>query len=118
MNTGEKQLSNLLKGVFWFVVINSAGGALSLILFPTQTEKYFFWNITPPINAMLVGAMYLVAASAVAYAAIRGTWEMTRVIAVMGFTLSVILFIVTLVHVDRFVPGIKLYYWLFVYFIF
>jgi hypothetical protein len=107
-----------MKLVFWFVVLNSTGGALSLILFPTETERYFFWNIMPPINAMLVGTMYLVASVAVAYAAIRGTWEGARFIAAMGFSLSVVLLIATLIHIDRFVPGFKLTYWLFVYFIF
>jgi hypothetical protein len=118
MASSEKQLSKFMKAVFWFVVINSTGGALSLILFPTQTERYFFWNITPPINAMLVGTMYLVAGVAVAYAALRGTWEAARFIAAMGFSLSVVLLVATLVHIDRFVPGFKLTYWLFVYFIF
>jgi hypothetical protein len=118
MLSGETQLSKLMKFVFWFVVLNSTGGALSLILFPTQTERYFFWNITPPINAMLVGTMYLVAGIAVAYAALRGTWESARFIAAMGFSLSIVLLLATLLHIDRFVPGFKLTYWLFVYFIF
>ncbi|MBC7878535.1 MAG: hypothetical protein H7Y59_15295 [Anaerolineales bacterium] len=118
MVSAEKQLSKFMKFVFWFVVANSSSGSLILILFPTQTEKYFFWNITPPINAMLVGAMYLVASATVAYAAIRGTWESARLILVMGFSLSVVLLVTSLMHIDRFVPGAKLYYWLFVYFIF
>jgi hypothetical protein len=117
MNAGEKQLSKVLKAVFWFVVINSVGGALSLILSPTKTETYFFWNITPPINAMLMGTLYLVTSVAVAYVALIGTWEATRVIAVMGFVIGILLVIVTLLHVDRFVPGGKLYYWLLVYMI-
>ncbi|MEW5941711.1 MAG: hypothetical protein AB1750_18770 [Chloroflexota bacterium] len=114
----EKPLSKFLKFVFWFVVVNSTLGALSLILFPTKTETFFFWKIAPPVNAMLVGTMYLVAGVAVGYAAVRGTWESARVIAAMGFSLSVLLLAATLIHVDRFVPGIKLDYWLFVYFIF
>lgn len=118
MASNEKQLSKFMKFVFWFVVVNSSSGSLLLILFPTQTETLFFWNITPPINAMLVGAMYLVASIAVAYAAIRGTWESARLILVMGFSLSAVLLAATLMHIDRFVPGAKLYYWLFVYFIF
>jgi len=118
MRTVEIPLSKFMKFIFWFVVFNSTAGALSLIMFPTQTERYFFWNITPPINAMLVGTMYLVAGLAVAYAAIRGTWEGARFIAAMGFSLSVVLLAATLIHIDRFVPGAKLTYWLAVYFIF
>jgi hypothetical protein len=104
-----------LKAVLWFIVLNTAGGALILILFPTQTERLFFWNITPPINAMLMGVLYLMAGATAAYAALRGSWEAMRVIAVMGFAVSALFVLVTLVHRDRFVPGVKLYYWLFVY---
>ena len=118
MTREEKPLSSFLRGVFWFVVVNSTAGALSLILFPDKTETLFFWKITPPINAMLVGSMYLVASVAVGYAALHGTWETARLILAMGFGLSVVLLASTLMHVDRFVPGAKLYYWLFVYFIF
>ena len=118
MVSNEKQLSKFMKFVFWFVVVNSSSGSLLLILFPTQTETLFFWNIIPPINAMLVGAMYLVAGVAVAYAAIRGTWESARLMLVMGFSLSAVLLAATLMHIDRFVPGVKLYYWLVVYFVF
>jgi hypothetical protein len=118
MNAGETKLSTFLKVVFWIVAANSLGATILLLLFSTQTETYFFWNITPPINAMLMGMVYLLAAGVVTYAALHGTWEMSRVIAVMGFVLSALFFIVTLVHIDRFVPGTKLYYWLSVYFLF
>ena len=117
MGTAERQLPVLVKAVFWFVVVNAMGGALVLMLFPARTQDYFFWNITPPINAMLVGAMYLVAGSAVVYAILRGTWESMRFMAVMAAAFSTLLFFVTIVHMDRFVPGVRLYYWLVVYFV-
>jgi hypothetical protein len=115
MQTGEKQLSSTLKLLLWFVVLNTVAGALILILFPTQTERLFFWSITPPINARLMGVLYLVGGAAVTYAALRGSWEALRVVAVMAFAISALFVIVTLVHRDRFVPGVKLYYWLSVY---
>ena len=118
MEYGEKQLSKFLKFVFWFVAANSWLGALSLFLFADRTDTYFFWKIAPPINAMLMGAMYLVAGVVVVHAALRGTWESTRVVGVMGFSTGTLLFVVTLVHVDRFIPGFKLAYWLLVYFAF
>ena len=117
MGTGERQLPGIVKAVFWFVVVNAMGGALVLLLFPGRTESYFFWNITPPINAMLMGGMYLVAGSAVLYAILRGTWEAMRFMAVMAAAFTSLLFIVTLVHMDRFIPGLRLYYWLLVYFV-
>ncbi|HSL29573.1 MAG TPA: hypothetical protein VK900_10270 [Anaerolineales bacterium] len=117
MGTGERQLPGIVKAVFWFVVVNAMGGALVLLLFPAKTESYFFWNMTPPINAMLMGGMYLVAGSAVLYAILRGTWEAMRFMAVMASAFTTLLFIVTIVHMDRFIPGIRLYYWLLVYFV-
>lgn len=117
MGTSEKLLPAFVKAVFWFVVVNALGGALILTLIPAQTERFFFWKITPPINAMLMGAMYLVAGSAVVYAILRGTWESMRFMSVMASAFASLLFIVTIVHIDRFIPGVKLYYWLLVYFV-
>jgi hypothetical protein len=117
MSTAETQLPGFVKAVFWFVVANAAGGALVLILFPAQTETLFFWKINPPINAMLMGVMYLVAGMGVAYALWQGTWEALRYIVVMAFSFASVLFVVTFLHMDLFLPGIRLYYWLLIYFI-
>jgi hypothetical protein len=115
MSTAETQLPGFVKAVFWFVVANAIGGALVLILFPAQTETFFFWKINPPINALLMGVMYLVAGTGVAYALLQGTWEALRYIVVMAFSFGGVLFIVTLLHRDLFLPGIRLYYWLLIY---
>jgi hypothetical protein len=88
MQKAEKQLSSPLKFVLWFVVLNTILGALLLILFPTQTESLFFWNITPPINAMLMGVLYLVGGAAVSYAALRGSWAALRVVAIRRETVA------------------------------
>lgn len=113
----EKPLSRMVKGVYWFVVANSIVGALALIFFPTETEALFFWKITPPINAALVGTSYLVAGLAVAQAALKGRWESARYITTIEVGLSILLLLTTLIHIDRFFPGVKLYYWIIVYLI-
>lgn len=44
-------MSSLMKLAFWFVAVNALAGAGSLIFFPADTARLFFWEIKPPINA-------------------------------------------------------------------
>jgi hypothetical protein len=61
-----------MKVVFWFVAVNALAGALLLIFFPGDTARLFFWEISPPINAALFGALYLGGAAVVALLTYRG----------------------------------------------
>ncbi|GAB4581328.1 MAG: hypothetical protein Fur0022_40750 [Anaerolineales bacterium] len=111
----NKVLSPLTKVVFWFVAVNALAGALSLMFLPTRTDALFFWTITPPINAALFGALYLGGAAVVGWLTYRGEWEPARflipVLVSAGFFIS----ITTFLHLDKFTPGIKLFYWLVIY---
>lgn len=75
MKLGETPMSPLVRGVFLFVAVNALVGALSLLLFPTQTESLFFWKITPALSATMFGALYLAGAIAVTHAVWRRHWE-------------------------------------------
>ena len=55
----DRPLSLAARVTLWFVATNALIGATSLILFPTRTATLFFWEIAPPINAALFGALYL-----------------------------------------------------------
>ena len=57
---------------------NALAGAGSLIFFPADTARLFFWEIKPPINAALFGALFLGGAAAVALITYRGPWEPAR----------------------------------------
>ena len=41
-------MSLAMKLVYWFVVFNAYAGAISLLLFPSDTQSTFFWTIAPP----------------------------------------------------------------------
>jgi hypothetical protein len=108
-------MSLFMRAVFWFVAANALIGALLLMFFPTRTDTLFFWEIRPPINAALFGALYLGGAAVVAWVSYRGLWEPARflipVLVAAGFFIS----LTTLMHLDRFAPGLKLIYWLVIY---
>jgi hypothetical protein len=101
--------------IYFFVAVNALAGALILMFMPQHSTSLFFWPIKPPINGGLFGALYLGGAAAVFYAVWRNEWESSRylvpVLVVAGLTISS----VTLLHVDRFTPGVALVYWLAVY---
>lgn len=68
----DKPLSLAARLIPWFVAINALIGAASLLLFPTRTATLFFWEITPPINAALFGALYLSGVAGVGLVTARG----------------------------------------------
>jgi hypothetical protein len=112
MNT---PLTLFSKIVFAFVALNALAGALSLMFLPSNTETLFFWTITPPVNAALFGALYFGGACVVGYLTWRGEWEPARFLIPVLVSAGILISLTTLLHVDRFAAGIKLFYWLVVY---
>lgn len=115
MNPPYKPMSLPMKLILWFVVANAYAGAISLIVFPTDTRSTFFWQIAPPINAGMFGVLYLAAGSVVLRAVLRGQWEPARYLTAMVPAFTGMMLLTTLLHLDRFDKGPKLYYWLLVY---
>jgi len=115
MHTANKSMSPLAKIAFWFISINALAGAISLILFPARTETLFFWEIKPPLTAALFGALYLGGAVVVGLVTYRGQWEPARYLAPILVSAGILISITTFLHLDRFTPGFKLFYWLVVY---
>jgi hypothetical protein len=110
-----KPMSLLMKIVFWFVAINALAGAISLMLLPANTDALFFWKITPPISAALFGALYLGGAVVVSLVTYRGMWEPSRYLVPILVSAGVLISLTTFLHLDKFTPGFKLFYWLVVY---
>lgn len=115
MPSKDTPISLYAKLILWFVAVNALVGALSLILFPAQTDSLFFWEIKPPINAALFGALYLGGAATVSWVSYRGVWEQARFLVPILVTAGFFITLTTLLHLDRFTPGIKLVYWFVVY---
>jgi hypothetical protein len=115
METTDRPMSTLMKVVFWFVAANALVGACSLIFFPADTARLFFWEIKPPINAALFGALYLGGAAVVALVTYRARWEQARFLIPILVSAGALISVATLLHLDRFSPGPRLVYWLVIY---
>ena len=115
MPAQDTRMSWLTRFIFGFVAFNALIGAVVLILLPTQTDTLFFWTIKPPINAALFGALYLGGAVTVAWVTYHGVWEQTRFLIPILVAAGFFITLTTLLHLDRFVPGLKLGYWLVIY---
>jgi hypothetical protein len=111
----NKSLTPLTKIIFWFVAVNALAGALALMFLPARTDTLFFWTIQPPINAALFGALYLGGAAVVGWLTYRGEWEPARFLIPVLVSAGFFITITTFLHLDRFVPGFKLFYWLVIY---
>jgi hypothetical protein len=115
MQATNHPMSSFMRFVFWFVAANALVGALSLIFFPGDTDRLFFWEINPPINAALFGALYLGGAAVVALVTYRGQWEPARFLIPVLVSAGALISVTTLLHLDRFTPGLRLVYWLVIY---
>jgi hypothetical protein len=115
MPSKDTPLALFARLILWFVAVNALVGAGSLLLFPAQTDTLFFWEIRPPINAALFGALYLGGALTVGWVSYHGKWEPARFLVPILVTAGLFITLTTFLHLDRFITGIKLFYWLVVY---
>lgn len=111
----NKPMSQFMRIVFGLVALNALLGALSLIFLPTRTDTFFFWEIKPALNAALFGALYLGGAVVVAWVTYQGFWEPARFLIPVLVAAGILISVTTLLHLSRFAPGFKLFYWLVIY---
>jgi hypothetical protein len=83
----------------------AAGAGLQLFVGATHTDHYFAWTIEPPLTAAFLGAMYLGAVVLLLMGFAQTTWADTRVAFIATSCLVPLLFVVTLIHLDRFHTG-------------
>ena len=76
--------------------------ALSLLLFPEATDRYFSWTIQPPLTAAWLGAGYASAFLALWLTRTRGDWADIRIGVAVVATGLVAILAATLLHLDRF----------------
>lgn len=77
----EVRLTRGMKILGSIVILQALSVAVTLIFFPTRTETLFFWKISPPINAILLGVLYTSTVIFVGQALWRGRWETMRYLA-------------------------------------
>ena len=105
----------ITKLILSFVAINAWAGATALLGFPATLGPRFFWPIQPPINAALLGALYLSGATAVSYVVWRNRWESARVFIPVLTVAGLLISLITLWHRDKFDLTWRYHYWLVVY---
>lgn len=70
--------------------------------YPRQTDVFFAWTIDVPIMAAALGASYLAASVLEAIAARQRSWAEARIAVPAVLTFTVLTFVITLLHIDRF----------------
>lgn len=78
---------------------------IQLFVFSERTETFFAWTIDPPLTAAFLGASYWSSALLEFTAARERRWANARIAVPTVFVFTVLTFIVTLVHLDRFHLG-------------
>jgi hypothetical protein len=80
----------------------AAGAGLQLFAGTESTDRFFAWTIKPPLTAAFLGAMYLGALVLTALAARETAWANARISFIASACLVPLLFVVTMVHLERF----------------
>lgn len=112
-----------MRAVFWASVVLVFLAGTALFVFTESTETLFAWTIASPLTAAFLGAAYW-ASLPVAYMTTRQrVWGRTRAIVPPIFVFTTVMFLATILHLDRFhlsapSPGYTIgltWFWLFVY---
>ena len=111
----EQPFLPLTRFVLAFVALNALAGAVALVGFPAWAGERFFWPIQTPINAALLGGLYLAGAASVTFVTWRNRWESTRFFVPVLVTAGWLITGVTLVHRDKFATDLRFWYWMIVY---
>jgi hypothetical protein len=80
----------------------TAGAGLQLFVGTEHTDRLFAWTIRPSLTAAFLGASYLGALVLIAASSAERLWAEARLALLATLTLVSLLFVITLVHIDRF----------------
>jgi hypothetical protein len=108
-------------GLRWFFVVSSVLALIAgvmLFVGASETERFFAWDIAPPLTAAFMGAAYWAALVLLAWAAVQRDWPRARTALPPVFVIAVLLLIATLIHLDKFdLDSLFGWFWLVVYII-
>ena len=116
----------VISGFRWMLVpfvVLAVGATAGLYIGTTHTDDDFSWTILPALTAALLGAAYGGTLVFFGLALMERKWVNFRMVIPAPFTLSTLLLIATLVHLDKFhldgdlVPAAVAWIWLIVYII-
>jgi hypothetical protein len=91
-----------LKVLYGAAALLALGAAFMTFVLTTRTADYFAWPIEPPLSAAFLGASYCAAVVGLSAASRARSWAEGRLAAPPVLTISVLLLVATLIHLDRF----------------
>jgi len=94
-------ISPVLRGSSFIELLMLIGAGVGLFFMTDLTRAQWPWDI-PPFNARFLGAVYLAAMVAVAMKLLGGRWAPARLVLPMVFTFTFVIFIMSLVWLDKF----------------
>ncbi|HEX5780097.1 MAG TPA: DUF4383 domain-containing protein [Xanthobacteraceae bacterium] len=100
-NPRVTELLLAVTGIEVLVLLGAGGG---LLLVPADMAAIWPWKLTP-FNAGFLGAIYLASAAPTISLVLIGRWAPARVVVPMIFLFSAVVLAVSLVYLDRFIPG-------------
>ena len=80
----------------------AVGAGLLTFAGATETDDWFSWTIQPPLTAATLGAYYWAALALIIGVVAAGTWAAARVAAIGIASISTLLLLATLLHLDKF----------------
>ncbi|HEY4691388.1 MAG TPA: hypothetical protein VIK33_18920 [Anaerolineae bacterium] len=101
MSSRNPPITRLLRALSWIEVFVLAGASVLLLVLPSEARAQWPWPLTP-FNAMFMGVIYASALIAVANMARVGRWAPARPVLVFIFTFTLVVFVVSLLYVNRF----------------
>lgn len=73
-----------------------------LFVLTEHTDRFFAWTVNPPLTAAVLGASYWASGVLEWTAARRRSWDEARIAVPGVFVFTLLTFVVTLVHLDKF----------------
>jgi hypothetical protein len=98
---GNPRISIVLRAVTWLevVILLWAGGGL--LFYPPAVQGVWPWSLAP-FNLRYLGALYLAALVAALLQAWSGRWSPARVVTTMIFVFTLVVTVLSFVHLARF----------------
>lgn len=101
--TDNPRISFVLRTVTWLEVVILLWAGAGLLFYPPVARDVWPWALTP-FNLRFLGALYLAALIAAWLQAISGRWSPSRVVTAMIFVFTLVVTVLSFVHLSRFDP--------------
>ena len=105
-----------LRAFYAVAAVLAVIAGILLFIGAAETDRFFSWDIAPPLTAAFLGAAYWAAAVLLGWSARRETWAEARIAVPPVLSIAVLLLLATLLHLDKFdLESLFGWFWLVVY---